>query len=74
MDAESLYESELDRVSNIIIGKHIDDVRKLDLTPYNTLRVVKSNGKYCFVTADFRVDRIDVEVEKNIIIKVNGIG
>jgi len=35
-----------------------------------TLRVVKEDGNYKIVTRDYRLDRINLELENNIITKV----
>lgn len=39
-----------------------------------TLRVVKKDGQPCIITCDYRLDRINVEIQDGIIVTVSGIG
>jgi hypothetical protein len=39
-----------------------------------SVRINKQNGDMFFGTCDFRLDRINVEIENDIVAKINGIG
>lgn len=75
LNMENIYNNEIKRLSSILVGVHIDEARKKDLTPqYNSLRIVKFDGNYCVCTQDVKFDRINIVTEKNIITKIHSIG
>ncbi len=54
-----------------LLGKTISEA--LDLTPLK-IRVVKTDGKPNVIIRDRRLDRLNVEIENNLITKVISIG
>lgn len=45
-----------------------------NIDPSFSIRVTKIDGQPCVVTHDFRLDRINVEIENGIITNVTGLG
>jgi hypothetical protein len=39
-----------------------------------SMRVVKVNGRPCVVTRDYRTDRVNVEVEFGVVVRITGLG
>lgn len=68
MDINKLYEY-IEKFKGINIGDAQEFAMSFDLR----VRVVKIDGEPCIITADFRTDRINVEVENDIITEVDGI-
>lgn len=62
------HDQRLDRISRLIIGRNINDARRI----YPNIRVVKRNGQDVPTTMDYRPDRINVETRNNIVVRVNG--
>lgn len=57
-----------------VVGFNIDDARKLAEKNGYTIRVTQNNGNACIGTCDLRVERINVHIENNKIIKFDGLG
>jgi len=56
-------------ITEWLIGRYLNGIRS-DLAHTNyIIRVVKINSKPLIVTSDFRTDRINLEVNRGVIIK-----
>lgn len=55
-----------------LIGKTVEEARTL--RPGYRIRVGRIDGEPCICTRDYRLDRINVHLENNVIVKVTGVG
>lgn len=58
---------------DILIGKTIKEASKIALEKKCFIAVTKSDGEFYMGTQDNREDRVNVELEKGVVVKVNGI-
>lgn len=54
-----------------LIGLTVEEAKKI--VPYE-IRVTKENGKSYMVTMDFKTNRVNVEINNDLITEVTGIG
>lgn len=54
-----------------LIGKSIEEARAICVDANRSFRVVREDETNFIVTMDFRLDRINVEVDNGIIIGIN---
>ena len=57
-----------------LIGLDVNDAKEFLAVDDWVLRVVKRDGQVSVVTRDYRTDRVNVEVEAGVIVKVKSIG
>jgi len=62
--------SDKDILFEYLKGKTYKEAQEICKEAKFTLRVVKEDGNYKIVTRDYRLDRINLELENNIITKV----
>jgi len=53
-----------------LIGKTVNEVRLLANDEGLNTRIVKIDGNSLIVTSDFRVDRLNLEVEKGLVVNI----
>ena len=68
------YQSQREKAKEIVIGKKLKEAQKL-LEPIGWyVRPTRIDGKGLVGTADCKANRINVAIEKGIIVKITGIG
>ncbi len=56
-----------------LIGNTLEQARML-ITDAFSVRPVRVDGQACIVTQDYRLDRINVEIENGVITKIRNLG
>lgn len=65
-------DQKIKEISDIIVGKTIEEASKL--IPEYTIRTVIIDGNYLMTTKDYKLDRVNVSIEKGVIVGVSNIG